>query len=548
VSDRLLRSHFFRTLVHNDLIAPKGDTELAFFHAIALATLPGLLFSYGALVRHVARAPADPSLRAAAVAADRAFLVAFSMLALGFVAVWVWDELLPTRRDFTVLGPLPIATERLIGAKAAAAVRLLAICALALNLFSAPVFPLVAGHWNAGPLAVLGRVLAHLLTVSLAAAFVGSVAVAARGLLTRPAARRGVQLLAFVALVQSFFLLPAYVRAAVRQSPADTWLPMLPPTWFLSLHATLVGSERPLDHGLALLAILGLGASWLSCRSSYRAAAERAASGLAAAARTAPASRRAEGWLNRIALRSPSERAGFWFVLASLWRSPRHRLTLTGYGAVGLAASGLVSVLARGGLTGDASKLQSLLLHATFVAMFFVVLGLRSAFDVPAELRANWLFRAAGTERPGELRLGVRKAALLIASVPVLASVPALAAARLDAGPLLAHLVYGLALASVSVEAALFRRRLMPMASSYQPGKTNLRLLWPLYIASFFGFVGIAVALERELLRAPMGLALFVLGVVLVSVLIRRFERDGAEDSLLFEDAPEAMPSLALYD
>jgi hypothetical protein len=192
------------------------------------------------------------------------------------------------------------------------------------------------------------------------------------------------------------------------------------------------------------------------------------------------------------------------------------------------------------------ARLRSLLLHATFVGMYFLLLGLRSAFDVPAELRANWLFRAAGALPAAHLRAGMRKAALLVASLPVLLSVPALVAARLDFGSVLGHLAYGVVLAGVAVEALLFRRRSMPLAAPYAPGRTNLRLRWPLYVASFFGFVGLAAGVERALLLAPLLLPPFVLAAVGLCVLIRLVERRAGDDTLLFEEEPEDWASLRL--
>jgi len=100
---------------------------------------------------------------------------------------------------------------------------------------------------------------------------------------------------------------------------------------------------------------------------------------------------------------------------------------------------------------------------------------------------------------------------------------------------------------NIAVRTALFRRRGMPLASAYVPGRANLRLRWPLYIGSFFGFVGVAAALERMLLRAPSLLPLFVLAGILVSALMRLRERArAAEDTLLFDEEPEGMPSLEL--
>lgn len=516
---RLLRAHFLRALVHNDLVAPRGDTELALLHALALATLPGMLFSRVALSRYVSRPLSDPARLAEMVAADRALLVTLSMLALSFVAVWAWDELLPTRRDHAALGALPLETASLLRAKAAALLGLLSICTGALNFASALVFPLVSGPTGASFAHAFLRLAVHALVVAAAAAFVGCAAVAARAVCSRAGALRLAQVVLFVVLVQSLFLLPRYVRAVARLDADDWLLLLLPPTWFFGLYATLSGGGGALHQGLAVAAVVALGASAAGCVMSYRFAAEPPAAPSAARPAEAGVRRLTERLINRFALRSAHERAAFWFVLLSLWRSPGHKLTLSAYAAVGLAFSGVLGALTSADtLSVEASR--SLLLRANYVVLFFVLLGLRSAFDRPAELSANWTFRLAARSAAG-LRRGARKAALCVGVAPFLLSLPALVVVGLRGVPLLLHLACGFVVAAVSMLLLLLRRRRVPLTCESVPGRANLRLTWPLYILAFFAFVSLATALELFVLERPVAFVALLAAAAVLAALAR---------------------------
>src|SRR5262245_13949878 len=82
-----------------------------------------------------------------------AILVAYTMVSIGLVAVWVWDALGFDRRDAMVLGPLPVRWTTIAAAKVAALAALLLGAATAVNLLNASVFALeTSDQFGAGAL------------------------------------------------------------------------------------------------------------------------------------------------------------------------------------------------------------------------------------------------------------------------------------------------------------------------------------------------------------------------------------------------------------
>ena len=82
--------------------------------------------------------------------------------------------------------------------------------------------------------------------------------------------------------------------------------------------------------------------------------------------------------LGLLLFRSPFEEACILFAFRVLTRSERHVMFLGGFLGVGL-------VVAAQSVAGDPSEIPLLL-------AFFIVVGLRLAFDIPAALAANWAF------------------------------------------------------------------------------------------------------------------------------------------------------------
>ncbi|MGH9518695.1 MAG: hypothetical protein ACRD2D_03560, partial [Terriglobales bacterium] len=94
------------------------------------------------------------------------FLVMAGLLA-ALTAIIEWDELLPTRTDFLVLGPLPLPAGALPASKLAALATMLAAAAALANGAWIVLFPLVTAPWADNmPLAIRGMA-AHCLMVGL---------------------------------------------------------------------------------------------------------------------------------------------------------------------------------------------------------------------------------------------------------------------------------------------------------------------------------------------------------------------------------------------
>jgi hypothetical protein len=145
--------------------------------------------------------------------------------------------------------------------------------------------------------------------------------------------------------------------------------------------------------------------------------------------------------------------------------------------------------------------------------------------------------------------MGVRKAMLVLAIVPVLLPIVPLFGVLWDWGTSLHHFLYCLALAVLLGEFLLLRFEKIPFTCSYVPGKANLPLYGIGYILAFVTYAYSMSALEHNLLRRPGAYALFcavlISGIVL---LIRRrvqIVSDGYQ--LVYDDRTEpAVTTLGL--
>jgi hypothetical protein len=121
-------------------------------------------------------------------------------------------------------------------------------------------------------------------------------------------------------------------------------------------------------------------------------------------------------YFDRWVLRTSFQRGCFQFVRKTLVRSESHRLVLAGVAGLGLvlASQELLTAFEGGGprtkamLSGDG-------LSIPLVLAFFIIVGLRMAFEIPVELRSNWIFRLTLDAEKHECESLARK--LLLVSV-----------------------------------------------------------------------------------------------------------------------------------
>src|SRR5262249_4502558 len=141
------------------------------------------------------------------------------------------------------------------------------------------------------------------------------------------------------------------------------------------------------------------------------------------------------------------------------------------------------------------------------------LVGLRAAFRVPAELRASWLFRSVPIRDPSEALSGVRKAMVLIGLLPCcVASAAVCAQAWIDPARVILSYLFDVAAGLLLVELLLLRFRSVPFASTYVPGKANLKVTLIPWALAFALYTRGMAALELRLLADPSGMAAFLIG------------------------------------
>src|ERR1700744_4763120 len=107
---RMLVRHFFRRFFDNDTIQAGGDTQTSVVRALAMVTMPGLMFAFWLQNQYPQRTAWGPI-------EDQYFFVMFSFVVMGIVAIFEWEMLFPDRMDFFILSPMSIQPRQMVGAK-----------------------------------------------------------------------------------------------------------------------------------------------------------------------------------------------------------------------------------------------------------------------------------------------------------------------------------------------------------------------------------------------------------------------------------------------
>jgi hypothetical protein len=545
-----LVEHFFAGYLDNDLLSSsEAGMHATLTQIIALVAAPGCIYSLFLIRRYAVFGYRES---VGTTWPDKVVLLSFAMIFTGLLSVIEWDALFPDRRDYQLLVPLPITTRLLFASKLSSVLVLFLIFWAAANVGPALLLPLITVASANSAFELARNAAAHLITTFAACSFMFLFFVGIQGILLNILSptwfRRAsvhIQLAAVFALVLFFLLLPAVlssVKAWVLGN--DPWMYVLPPFWFLGLYEELIGRGNPVFTPLAALAVKVVVASvvvcglayWLSYWRHMKRVLESLESG-----RSGPGlmARMTEAVLNRCVLTHPLERAYFHFVRFTFLRSRVHRLLMAAYVGVGVALvlGGAAVIL----LSASGRRPVPALLSVQLVLSFFVVSGMRFAFTVPAELRANWLFQAAEPSETARCRSGVRRAMLALAVCPVLlglAPAHALLWGWRFAG---AHLAYGLVLSVLLVELLLWNFEKIPFTCTYLPGKANVKGFWPLYLGAYWIYANVMANIEYRLLDRPARFALFLLSIAAATAILRWFRQRqlGPEFRFLFEDLPD---------
>jgi len=516
---RLLVGHFLRRMFDNDLVSPGEDQHRVFAGLLGGAITIGVL-GVGFLMMKYSPSGISLGSRLALAVDDRAFFTGCAMVLMALATVLVWDGLVLDRRDYAILGPLPLEPRQLVLAKVAALAAFVVAFALVLTLVPSVLFPLVVLMSVPAGTAFAARMIGAQLASSLTGCLFAFLAIVAiRGvvvvLLRRRLSRAVLPLLQFVlvlALLSSLLLLPwlADDTHAVFEStaPADVWWP---PLWFAGLYEVLVGHQLPVTRWLAGIAAMALAGTTLVATITYAAAAADMSwsPGDAAeigARRDGPLARLFR-IVSRLSARQGAARASFAFTAHALARNARPRLWVAGGLGAGLALTIISLAVLVTDLGGAAFSVPlPTTMAIQFDLVYFALVGARMAAATPAELNANWIFRLNTRPVIREHLVGSRRAVFCTVAAPLLLALIPVHAALWGWRIALLQLAGGLLMSALLIYALFLGHPRAPFASPVVARSLPLAARVPLFLVGYWVFVAPTVTLMHYSLREPTSL------------------------------------------
>ena len=167
-------------------------------------------------------------------------------------------------------------------------------------------------------------------------------------------------------------------------------------------------------------------------------------------------------------LRTPSQRACFDFVVRTLLRADGHLQIALAFAGLGLvtAATSLNSLKSPNLiLTGPYPAVE--FLSVPFILSYCIILGVRFAFEVPTDLRANWIFRLWLSPETGQARPIARRVLYASSLLWLLPVVFALTFIFFGFSNALLHTAIFTISNIVVIEVILLKYRKIPFTCSY---------------------------------------------------------------------------------
>jgi hypothetical protein len=302
--------------------------------------------------------------------------------------------------------------------------------------------------------------------------------------------------------ILSLLTYPLYMQ--LLRNAAETrqlWLWLFPPVWFTGLYDLFFPDAHGLFVSLGVHALRMLAAVFALFLLTWMAGFRRHYRRTLEAEDTRPRAR--SGWKWKFLARSPEERAILRFSGQTLARSRKHQLFLVTYLSVGFAlAVNFAGAVRAGKLVVSQDGARAF----PFLLAFFVVSGFRAVFQFPAELSSNWLFRITESQWAEISRRATRKRVLVSGLLPVLLlALPGEIA--IWAGWLVPlHTLFQFAAGALLGELMFWTFDKVPFTCSYFPGRTNLSILFVLYLYGFsyysFQMADFELAVESRMLYA----------------------------------------------
>jgi hypothetical protein len=191
--------------------------------------------------------------------------------------------------------------------------------------------------------------------------------------------------------------------------------------------------------------------------------------------------------------------------------------------SLGVIAAWELPTLAKLLTSGAAPVAPSVaLLALPLSAMAFMLVGLRVAASLPADLNSAWIF-ASSAPAPSRMRAGLRRTMAALGIVPFIGlSLPMYWRWW---GPKVAvtHACLCAALGLCLTEILIRDVRTMPCARPWRPEQANIKKWWPAYVFGFLAFTDGAPTLEIKGLTIPGANTLLIAALTLLALGLRAF-------------------------
>ncbi|HEY2548587.1 MAG TPA: hypothetical protein VGI46_21110, partial [Candidatus Acidoferrum sp.] len=350
--------------------------------------------------------------------------------------------------------------------------------------------------------------------------------------------------LVFLALLASSFAVTAFLEQVAQMSKLAVKL--LPPVWFLGIGQSLLGrGDNPFFAEMARIAISALGICVVVAVLSYTLSFRRSFIRIPETADVGPLPRSQFRLLpvnlfDRAILSDPPQRACFHFIARTLFRSEAHLQVVSAFAAMALvvSAQSMASVFQSNAAVHLRSPSEDML-SIPFVLSFCFIVGIRLTFEIPSDLRANWVFALWIDPNALQTRPVARKVLLTFSLVPLLPICFISSWTLWGFGTALLHTLIFSACTVALVELLLLRFRKIPFTCSYPPFQSHSALIFVAYLFGFVLFTAYIPELELWSLADPWRAILFVplVAVILLSIHFYRRQMLDMDKQLIFEEA-----------
>ncbi|MBV9887678.1 MAG: hypothetical protein JO119_14120 [Acidobacteria bacterium] len=520
---------FLGRMFHGGTDDEQGQLDMGVGIVTVLLAMPGLLVSllmfekYGSLI-HFLRGERNFDTFAATIP-DEYFFITLSVVVTGIATLWRWDAIFLDRRDYANLVPLPISLKVIFSANFLAILIFAGFLMVVVNAASLLFYP-IAVMGSQPYLDVWFRFMAgHGIAVFLASAFsffaVFAIAGFLMSVLPATAFRRISLLVRFaVGLVLLVLLATTFVvpeQFGHLSTSNGRLLSLTPPVSFIGIARTVwIHKVEPGVQAMTQAALVALFTAMVVALITYAISFRRQFVRIPEMADDPPVARLRLSLsflapLEKLLKWSPSQCACVRFVIATVSRSEAHLQIVLAFAALGLVAATESLNTPRGISFLLSQRFPPLeFLAVPFVLNYCVLAGIRFAFEIPADLRANWIFRMWIDSDSHPARPIARRAmhVLTLSWLAPLTFAATLYFFGLQAATLHTAIFIGSSALLVEVLIANFRK--IPFTCPYPQFESNSGLVLVAYLFGFFIFTDYLPQIEKWALVEPFRILLLV--------------------------------------